>query len=185
MPLIVISILIGLIAVTLILVTGRSFWGIILPSAILSSAGPIWYLMGLNAAMDLLNERLSGAQEGLSLELGFYFSIAGSILAISAFILSLIIFIISKRRKSKDMDSGTSQGKVLGSSAPTFKRLEENEGIKETPSFKKVEDPSMDTEGPTSISVNQTNGQIMSKVDDEASGKVGSAPPRPPVDPLS
>lgn len=185
MPLILISILVGMVAVILILIKGRSFWGIILPSAILSTAGPVWYLLGMNAAVDLLNERLSGAQEGLSLGLGFYLSVAGSILAITAFILSIVILIISNRSKREETDPQTSQGKVTGPSVPTFKKLEEDGPITSNPSFKRVEDSPFGSDDPTSRSGNGTGGQIMSNYTNKGPGQVRIVPPRPPVSPLS
>lgn len=133
LPILFISIIVGFAGSIIVLISGRSLWGVFVPSAVLSTLGPLWFWIGMSAATDILGERLSGAEEGLSWEIGFFLAIAGSVLAIA----SLVFSIISRKIGRKEEGAGKEDEKDVttpytpiekadnATSPPTFKRIEE------------------------------------------------------------
>ncbi len=133
LPILFISIIVGFAGSIIVLISGRSLWGVFVPSALLSTLGPLWFWIGMNAATDILGERLSGAEEGLSWEIGFFLAIAGSVLAIT----SLVFSIVSRKIGRKEEGAGKEDAKDVttpyrpidkadnATSPPTFRRIEE------------------------------------------------------------
>jgi hypothetical protein len=138
MPLIVISMVIGIAAFFIIILSGRSFWGLVLPSAILSTAGPVWYWMGMNAAVDLLGERLSDADAGLSWESGFFLAAGGAFLAVASLVLILIAKITGKTRQDETREENLKEGSRTNTGDPVFRKLEEENVDGPAPMFRKI-----------------------------------------------
>ncbi|MFO8050367.1 MAG: hypothetical protein R6V01_01555 [Thermoplasmatota archaeon] len=127
LPLMLQSAVLCLISLFIGLKKDRSGIGTIVPGALLSLIAPIWFFLGMNAAVDLLGERLTGAEEGLSWGAGILFSFGGAVLIIAALVLSVII----NRKKNRK--------------PPSFREVDDKESIDlETPRFKNVPPP----EGP-------------------------------------
>jgi hypothetical protein len=90
----------------------------------------------MNAAADILGERLSGAEEGLSWEIGFFLACAGSFLAITSLVISIVSWKMGSKEKAVQHDGEKNVGtpyapveKTDGTtSPPTFRRIEKGPG---------------------------------------------------------
>ena len=123
LPLLVLSILFSIGAIIMILVRKKNCLGLIIPAGVFSVLGPIWYWNGMNAAIDILSQRLSGAQDGLHWADGFFLAIIGAALILAA--LSVSIFDVVKTKKDEKKRS----------KEPLFKKVQENG----PPAFKRIE----------------------------------------------
>jgi hypothetical protein len=160
MPVIMLSILIGFAASVAVLVSGRSFWGLIVPTGILSLTGPVWYMLGMKAAVDLLGKRLSGAETGLDWGPGLFLSFAGAALILIALAISITAMIL---RKKADEGKETHKKQIP---QPSFKRIDTVKNS--TPAaFKRIDSPDRSD-----------------KTGDEDKRTPSSAPPPPPINPL-
>ncbi|MEA3559993.1 MAG: hypothetical protein U9R75_12140 [Candidatus Thermoplasmatota archaeon] len=134
LPIMAVSALLGLMFIIRSVRKNRNHLGLIAPASVLSILAPLWFFIGMNAAVDLLGERLTGADEGLSWGVGVFLSFGGALLLTSALVITIIIKIKMKN------DRNSSQP------LPTFRRMESSvpEPRKEAPSqgtgtFKRVE----------------------------------------------
>jgi hypothetical protein len=126
--------------------------------------------MGMNAAVELLGERLSGAESGLQWGIGMYIAAIGGLLALVSLSLAVVSWIMKKRkvdRSEKSVDKSYS-----GSSyqPPVFRKLDGKKEENTPPQFKKIERASPPGE----------YRQGISKPEDRKM----NVPPPPPVDPF-
>ncbi|MGA1793498.1 MAG: hypothetical protein ACMUHM_06075 [Thermoplasmatota archaeon] len=141
LPLMIISALLGIIAVVIGIVKGKMSLWLIIPASLLSVLAPFWFWLGMSAAVDLLSERLVGASEGLSYQAGIFISIAGSVVMLAALGMSIASVLISKKTASSiDKD-------IEGSEGPVFKKIDADMDRTEgtgAPHFRKLEPPKGD-----------------------------------------
>jgi len=119
LPLMIISVLLGMTAVVVALIRGRMQLQLIIPASLLALLAPFWFWLGMSAAVDLLSERLVGASEGLTYQAGIYISSAGAVLMLVALGLTIASIVVSNRRP-ESQDKGSEE--VTG---PVFKKVEE------------------------------------------------------------
>lgn len=158
-PVILIGIILGIIGIVLIFIRKRPNIGIMIPAGLLTIIGPLWYRSGLNAAVEMLSERLAGAESGLEWMAGFYLGIGGGIAMMIAMILCLVSFIL---RKTSDTE--VSKDTAVSSKAPVFREIPETNKEKGT---SQVQQPTQ-----------------FKKVEPQAQ-KGSRSPPPPPVNPFS
>lgn len=133
LPILFISIIVGFAGSMIVLISGRSLWGVFVPSAVLSTLGPLWFWIGMSAATDILGERLSGAEEGLSWEIGFYLAIAGCVLAIA----SLVFSIVSRKMGRKEEEAGMGVEKDV---TTPYRPIDKADNTKSPPTFRRIEE---------------------------------------------
>jgi hypothetical protein len=105
LPLMMISVLAGLVHSGLSVLRKGTYLYIIIPAAALAVIAPLWFITGMNAAVGLLGQRLSGAQEGLAWGAGLYLSITGALLMLGAMVVSIVNSLLSKRRPEVEPDT--------------------------------------------------------------------------------
>lgn len=133
MPLILLSILVGLISAIVNLARVNSgkkpMLSLIIPGLVIGLLAPIWFYAGIDAAVDLLSQKLPGAEEGLSMGVGFYICLVGMIF----YIVSLALVIIGRYFHKKEeeetpvfsrVDVGTRKGEVRPSASFKFKQVD-------------------------------------------------------------
>jgi hypothetical protein len=160
LPLLITAIILSVIAVVLVFFKKRPFVGLVAPATILSLIAPLWYRSGMNAAVELLGERLSGAESGLHWSMGIILASVGVLLFLTALTFSGISLILTKGKAAEDISASVESG------SPRFKRLEGSKGPAPTPTFKRISDEEKSSEG------NPRPGRSIS-------------PPPPPIDPTS
>ncbi len=108
MPILLISLVIGAASLVINLRRERPFLVLIIIGLILSFLAVAWFWMGVNSAVDLLSQRLDGAQDGLGFSYGIFLALTGSVL----YLLSLGAMIIWRSR-SNDRTDGALEGPVM------------------------------------------------------------------------
>ncbi|MGA1866616.1 MAG: hypothetical protein ACMUFK_04025 [Thermoplasmatota archaeon] len=138
LPLMIISILLGIAAVVVALITGKMQLKLLIPASLISLIAPIWFWLGMSTVVDLLSERLVGASEGLTYQAGIYISVAGAVMMIAALGLSITSLLLLKRAApSEDQETLGSQGSVFKKVETGFERSNSPSG----PHFRKFEPP--------------------------------------------
>jgi hypothetical protein len=135
LPFIIVSVILALVAVVITGYQDRPKVGLIIPAVVLALIAPIWFTIGMNAAVDLLSERLSGAEEGLSWGPGLFLAYAGAFIMLGAAVMSVIHIVRQKRRTPE----GTPPEE--GGSQPVFRRTGEQRPQEDTdkaPVFRKI-----------------------------------------------
>ncbi len=89
-----------LVVITIIIRTIKGRWslGTLVPAAALSILAPFWFYLGMNAAMEILGNRLEGAEDGLTWGPGFYLAIVGALLVTSVLGLAIYKRVREKRQ---------------------------------------------------------------------------------------
>ena len=100
-----------LVVITIIIRTIKGRWplGTLIPAAVLSILAPFWFYLGMNAAMEILGNRLEGAEDGLTWGPGFYLAIFGALLLTS--VLGLAIY---RKMKERGQDTIPAQESAQG-----------------------------------------------------------------------
>ncbi|MGA1822076.1 MAG: hypothetical protein ACMUIG_06085 [Thermoplasmatota archaeon] len=102
LPLALLAVVIGAASAVVNLIRNRRgrkpMLSLIIPGLIIAILAPVWFYTGMNAAVDLLSEKLSGAEEGLSFGPGFYICIAGVIF----YVISLVLAVIGRFARGKE-----------------------------------------------------------------------------------
>ncbi|MBN1389649.1 MAG: hypothetical protein JXA22_03295 [Candidatus Thermoplasmatota archaeon] len=126
LPLMMISLILCLAALITAFLKGRFYLSLLIPATILSLLAPIWFMVGMNAAVDLLSERLLGATEGLSYQPGMFISFAGA--AMMLFSLGISIYhAVHERTKAGREEENVSTRQT----EPVFRKIE-NDAEEET-----------------------------------------------------
>jgi len=97
LPFMIISGILALIAVVIGTYQDRPKVGLVIPAAILALIAPVWFTVGMNAAVDLLSERLSGAEQGLAWGPGIYLAYAGAFIMVGAAAMAIALQISRKK----------------------------------------------------------------------------------------
>ncbi|MBN1539630.1 MAG: hypothetical protein JW939_05750 [Candidatus Thermoplasmatota archaeon] len=138
LPLMFISSVLGCAALVMAIIRRRMYLSLILPAASLSVLAPIWFMLGMNAAVDLLSERLLGAHEGLSYQPGLFISFAGA--AVMLLSLGIAIYLVVREKMAAKDEGG---GPML-ETPPVFRRIddEKTEGNNAPAStFRRIDPP--------------------------------------------
>jgi len=99
--LILISLLNAGLSVLLLVRKGPAFRIFVLVSGATALLSALWFHSGISAAVDLLGERLTGAEEGLTIGPGLYICAVGALVLIACGVLNIAAVAID-RRKGKD-----------------------------------------------------------------------------------
>ncbi|MGA1819714.1 MAG: hypothetical protein ACMUHU_01765 [Thermoplasmatota archaeon] len=137
LPLMIISALVGIAAIVFAFMRGKMKLQLMIPASLLSLIAPLWFWLGMSAAVDLLSERLVGASEGLSYQAGIYISAAGAVFMMAALVLTIISAIASRKAPEVPDKDENVQG-------PVFRKIEQSTGGADKPreaQFRKVEPP--------------------------------------------
>lgn len=158
-PLILLGMILGIIGAVLIFLRKKPSIGLLIPAGILTAVGPLWFGSGMNAAVEMLSQRLSDAESGLQWAPGIYLAAAGGTIMVIAMILSIISFIL--RRFSEPV---TGKGSKKSGDEPVFREITQENRDR----------PENDI---------GTKGQFRKVVPEPTENT--SPPPPPPVDPFS
>jgi hypothetical protein len=136
LPLMIVSAILAIAAIMFSSFKDKPKTGLIVPAAALALIAPIWFTIGMNAAVQLLSERLSGAEQGLSWAPGLVLAYIGAFILLGAAVMSVVLTILRKRQK----DSGE-QGSEQEAIKPGFHRIDDHmepEERKDAPVFRKL-----------------------------------------------
>jgi len=100
--LIALSVIVSLLSILLISRRSPMYRPMVIISGLLALAGVIWFYSGMLAAVDLLGERLQGAQEGLSFGPGLFIALASGLLMV---LLGVASYVIPKLTRAHDKGS--------------------------------------------------------------------------------
>ncbi len=129
LPLLILSILLSIGAIIVILVRKKNCPGLIIPALAFSIMGPFWFWNGMNAAIDILSQRLSGAQDGLHWTGGFFLAVMGAVLILAALLVSIFDVVRSKKEEKRESEEPLFK-KVKETGPPAFKRIgSQDQGI--------------------------------------------------------
>jgi len=112
-PLLLLSYLFILASVIVRWATGKWPLWLLVPAAALMILAPLWFFIGMNAAVDLLSERLEDAQKGLSFEPGFYIAISAAVLSVAGTVMAVVEKIRYGGGKGISSEKGATTFKVL------------------------------------------------------------------------
>ena len=98
LPLMIIAVIFAMVYSIVGIFTRRSPIYLSIPGALFSILAPLWFFLGLRGAVDLLGQRLTGAEEGLSYGPGIYIAFAGAFLYAAALAISIVMWFLSKRK---------------------------------------------------------------------------------------
>lgn len=130
LPLMIISSLLGFAAVIITVFRDKLMIPLMAPAAALSLIAPLWFLIGMKAAVALIGERLVGAEAGLSWGPGIFISFTGAFLMIGALTMSIVFTYMIKKENDDNKEEGGST---------SFKRVEKASGTGDaSPVFKKI-----------------------------------------------
>jgi hypothetical protein len=135
LPLILISSITAVAAVVVASFKERMMRALMIPAVLLSLLAPLWFFIGVRAAVDLLGERLAGAEEGLAWGPGILISLVGGLLLTAALAVNIIHYV----RSSKEYEKQEQEGSADKKDQPVFKKS--GESVPETgtaPVFKKI-----------------------------------------------
>jgi hypothetical protein len=134
LPLMIISSILALAGITVSIFNEKKALYLKVPSGLLAILAPFWFFLGMNAAVDLLGERLIGAEEGLTWGAGLFIAFAGGSLMIIALVLSIIPIILAGRSIKEETVEEPKE-----KAGPVFKKIEEKEDQKDDgPVFNKI-----------------------------------------------
>ncbi len=133
LPLMIISSILGIIAIILAIFKGNFNIPLMAASSIIAMIAPLWFYLGMNAAVELLGERLTGAEEGLTWGAGIFISTAGATLMMAALVITIVSCIRSRKSGGNTSSETQKEGPVFKKipdekvdpqpTGPTFKKL--------------------------------------------------------------
>lgn len=131
LPLMVISIILGIVFVVWSSIKKKAGAGPIVPAFILSTVAPVWFSIGINAAVELLGERLDEASKGLTYGPGIFISGASAVFMFLA-LAAVLVFILIERRDGAKAASPPGGDREIDFpiKGPSFKRIDQ---VREAP----------------------------------------------------